>query len=126
MKAVTTPGNTKHAGKKLKTRELRPGPFEFLFFSFRTCFFRPLFQLVVAMCLIVPICLALPCHAAYNDWAEGSQDAADGATRDYYNRAGRLEWDNYLGDWRDVDDVAQGASAYATADIDDNNTSPLH
>lgn len=89
-----------------------------------TCFFRPVLHQMVVMSLIVSICLALPCHAAYNDWAEGSQAAADGATRDYYNRAGKLEWDNYLGDWRDTDDIAQGASAYATSDIVDNNTPP--
>jgi hypothetical protein len=63
-----------------------------------------------------------PGQAAYNDWAEGSQTAADGATRRYYNRAGQLEWENYLGDWRDADGTPQGAQPYASADIQDNNT----
>ena len=63
-----------------------------------------------------------PGYAAFNDWAEGTQAAADGATRDYYNRAGKLEWENYLGDWRDADGVPNGPRSYATADIQDNNT----
>jgi hypothetical protein len=88
----------------------------------RTSLFRPVPQLMVVLCLILSICIVLPGHAAFNDWAEGSQDAADGATRDYYNRAGLLEWKNYLGDWRDSDDVAQGASAYTSASIEDNDT----
>jgi hypothetical protein len=87
-----------------------------------TSLFCPALRLMVSLCLIFTICMAVPGHAAYNDWAEGSQDAADGATRDYYNRAGMLEWENYLGDWRDTGDMAQGAGSYATADIEDNDT----
>ena len=64
----------------------------------------------------------LTSHAAYNDWAEGTQDLADGASRDYYNQAAKLAWDNYLGDWRDATDTPQGSQAYATADILDNDT----
>jgi hypothetical protein len=65
---------------------------------------------------------ALPGYAAYSDWAEGTQDAADGATRDYFNRAGQLEWQNYLGDWRDTEDTLQGSQTYAVAQIEDTNT----
>ncbi|MEJ2639068.1 MAG: disaggregatase related repeat-containing protein [Desulfosarcinaceae bacterium] len=68
------------------------------------------------------LCWVCPGQAAYNDWAEGTQTAADGATRDYYNRAGRLEWEHYLGDWRDANDTPQGDQPYATADIQDNDT----
>ncbi|HID70152.1 MAG TPA: hypothetical protein EYP35_06770 [Desulfobacterales bacterium] len=40
-------------------------------------------------------------HGALNDWAEGNSDEQDGATRDYYNRGGKLPWNHYLGDWLD-------------------------
>jgi hypothetical protein len=65
----------------------------------------------------------MPAFAAVNDWAEGTQDDADGATRDYYNRGAYLEWQNYLGDWRDASNVAQGLNAYATTYIVDDNSS---
>ncbi|GEM_PF-4525851 len=52
---------------------------------------------------------------APNDWAEGTPDSANGATRDYYNRAGLLEWKNKLGDWQDSAGVAQGDESYAKA-----------
>jgi hypothetical protein len=61
-------------------------------------------------------------RAAESDWAEGTPGTAHGATRDYYNRAGLLEWKNRLGDWHDADGAAQGTRAYATADILDNDT----
>ena len=32
-----------------------------------------------------------------SDWVEGTQALDDGATRDYYNRAAALPWDNLLG-----------------------------
>ncbi|MBN1444211.1 MAG: DNRLRE domain-containing protein, partial [Planctomycetes bacterium] len=53
--------------------------------------------------------------ASRSDWAEGSAGGEDGATRDYYNRAGLLSWKNSLGDWRDASSVEQGDDAYATA-----------
>ncbi|NOY42543.1 MAG: DNRLRE domain-containing protein, partial [Planctomycetes bacterium] len=46
----------------------------------------------------------------------------DGATRDFYNRAAGLTWDNYMGDWRDSAGVAQGSSAYATSTLIDDDT----
>jgi hypothetical protein len=55
-------------------------------------------------------------------WVEGTQALDDGATRDYYNRAALLPWDNYLGDWRDAEDSAQGSTAYAVVDMVDNDT----
>ena len=85
-------------------------------------FFCPAFSLMMTICISLFLCLAEYGYTAYNDWAEGTQDEADGATRDYYNRAGKLEWEHYLGDWRDADNVAQGSNAYAVADIQDNNT----
>lgn len=59
--------------------------------------------------------------AAMNDWAEGSLESADGATRKYYNRSANLEWKNYLGDWADARDVPQGLTPYAVAEIEDTN-----
>ena len=60
--------------------------------------------------------------AARNDWAEGTPRGDDGATRDYYNRAGLLPWKNFMGDWRDARDVARGNAAYATTKVaDDDN-----
>lgn len=55
--------------------------------------------------------------AAPHDWAEGTPGKDNGATRDYYNRAGFLEWQNKMGDWRDARNVPQGNEAYATAVI---------
>ncbi|MEM7394254.1 MAG: polysaccharide lyase, partial [Verrucomicrobiota bacterium] len=60
--------------------------------------------------------------AAPNDWGEGTQALDDGATRDYYNRAARLEWRNFLGDWHDRDDVAQGTNPFAVTTLVDDNT----
>ncbi len=59
--------------------------------------------------------------AAKNDWAEGTQGRSTGATRDYYNAAGNLPWKNFMGDWRDAKDVAQGDSAYATTKVVDDD-----
>jgi len=57
-----------------------------------------------------------------SQWVEGTQAADDGATRDYYNRAARLAWDNYMGDWWDANDVAQGDAPYGTATLIDDDT----
>ncbi|MGD8237603.1 MAG: DNRLRE domain-containing protein [Armatimonadota bacterium] len=59
--------------------------------------------------------------AAPNDWAEGTPGKPNGATRDHYNRAGRLEWDNYMGDWRDARGVPQGNDPYSTATLVDDD-----
>lgn len=56
-----------------------------------------------------------------SDWIEGAEKD-DGATRDYYNRAARLEWGNLMGDWRDAKGKAQGAAAYAVAHVDDTDS----
>ncbi len=60
--------------------------------------------------------------AAHNDWAEGAPGKSDGASRDYYNRAALLSWDNFMGDWRDAKDVAQGNAAYATTTVVDDDS----
>ncbi len=60
--------------------------------------------------------------AAENDWAEGTAAGSDGATRDYYNRAGLLAWNHFLGDWRDAQDRSQGDRAYATATVEDDDS----
>ena len=62
-----------------------------------------------------------PLRAAPNDWAEGTA-GTDGATRDYYNRAARLPWENFLGDWRDARDQPQGDRPFAEATVADDDT----
>ncbi len=57
-----------------------------------------------------------------SQWVEGTQAEDDGATRDYYNRAAQLAWDNYMGDWWDANDVAQGDTPYATTTLVDDDT----
>ncbi len=60
--------------------------------------------------------------AAQSDWVEGTEAYDDGATRDFYNRAARLAWDNFLGDWRDADNQSQGANPYGMTTLIDNDT----
>ena len=59
---------------------------------------------------------------ACRTWAEGLDDADDGATRDFYNRGAGLPWRNYLGDWLDADGAEQGDTPYATATLTDDDT----
>jgi len=76
--------------------------------------------------LLAAVALAGRAGAAPDDWAEGSKDGQDGATRDYYNRAGLLAWKHNLGDWRDARDAEQGADPYTIARIaDDDRTKPI-
>jgi hypothetical protein len=58
----------------------------------------------------------------FSDWVEGTEAADDGATRDYYNRAARLAWDNYLGDWRDANNTPQGTNPFALTTLIDDDT----
>ena len=81
----------------------------------RTRFFTIMLAVSIGMCVGL--------RAERNDWAEGTEGFNDGATRDFYNRGGYLPWVNFLGDWIDVDGVAQGDTAYATTAITDNDTS---
>ncbi len=65
------------------------------------------------------VCLtASTLQAAKNDWAEGTPGQNNGASREYYNRAGLLKWMNFLGDWRDRDNKAQGDAPYAQAEVE--------
>ena len=50
----------------------------------------------------------------------------DGATRDFYNRAALLEWDNFMGDWVDASGTPQGDDAYATSSLPDDNQPGPH
>jgi len=59
-------------------------------------------------------------------WVESTMATDDGATRDYYNRAARLEWDNFMGDWADANGTPQGGVAYATSSLSDDNTPGPH
>ena len=76
----------------------------------------------VAVGLSALSCFTRVARSAPGDWAEGTPGRADGASRDYYNRAARLEWRNRLGDWRDAKGVAQGNAPYATAKLTDDDT----
>ena len=83
---------------------------------------------VFDLVLLFPFCClivvgAMSAHAAQNDWAEGTPGLKNGTTRDYYNKAGRLPWDNYMGDWRDANNVAQGNTPYTTMSIVLDDTS---
>lgn len=60
--------------------------------------------------------------AAANDWAEGTPGIENGASRDFYNRAGLLPWRNYMGDWQDANGSAQGGAAFAVTTVIDNDT----
>ena len=57
------------------------------------------------------------------DWAEGTPGRSTGASRDYYNSAGKLPWNNFMGDWRDANDVSQGNSAYAATNTNGTTSS---
>jgi hypothetical protein len=86
------------------------------------------FRSIPEFILIFHMALALvpTASAVQNHWAEGTSDRADGASRDYYNRAALLKWDNYMGDWRDAKNTAQGDTAYAVATlVDDDSTKSI-
>ena len=70
-------------------------------------------MLIISALLVAATTVA----AAPNDWAEGTPGKDNGATRDYYNRAGQLEWKHKLGDWRDANDIAQGDAPCAAATV---------
>ena len=57
-----------------------------------------------------------------DDWVEGTQALDDGATREFYNRAAALRWENFLGDWRDASDSPQGSIAFDTVAMVDDDT----
>ncbi len=59
-------------------------------------------------------------------WVEGTMALDDGATRDFYNRAAGLAWDNLMGDWADANGVQQGSAPYATATLPDDNSPGPH
>lgn len=76
---------------------------------------RPTFvSAICLMCLISSFA-----DAAKNDWVEGTPGLHNGATRDYYNRAGSLRWTNFMGDWRDAENAAQGDVPFVMADVAD-------
>jgi len=60
--------------------------------------------------------------AAPGDWAEGTPGLDNGASRDYYNRAGLIPWDNFMGDWADASGTPQGGEAYATTTVADDDS----
>ncbi len=66
--------------------------------------------------------LATNLCADKNDWAEGTPGQANGASRDYYNRAGLLAWKNFMGDWLDAGGVPQGDRPFAKTTVVDDDT----
>ena len=68
---------------------------------------------------------AATARAALNDWVEGTAAADDGATRDFYNRAARLGWANYMGDWSDAQGLAWRRSLTATGLVIKNQLAPV-
>lgn len=60
--------------------------------------------------------------AAPYDWFEGTQELDNGATRDCYNRAAALNWENTLGDWTDFEGVKQGNTPYGSVLIEDTDS----
>ncbi len=52
-------------------------------------------------------------HSNFARWAEGRIETNDGATTEFYNRAGLLRWQNAAGDWRDANALPNGSLAFA-------------
>ncbi|MEM7009975.1 MAG: polysaccharide lyase [Verrucomicrobiota bacterium] len=58
-----------------------------------------------------------------SDWAEGvSEKRDDGANREHYNRAAWLPWKNFMGDWMDAENQAQGDVGFSTTKIVDDDS----
>ena len=83
---------------------------------------KKMFLAVVILALFSANLYAQQGSLGKSQWVEGTQDADDGATRDYYNRAAQLAWDNTMGDWWDANAVAQGDTAYSTTTLVDDDT----
>jgi hypothetical protein len=83
---------------------------------------KNLFLLVATLLLPVGSLYAQQASLDKSQWVEGTQDADDGATRDYYNRAAQLAWDHYMGDWWDANGTAQGDTAYSITTLLDDDT----
>lgn len=79
-------------------------------------------RLVGGSLLLAVVGVGRQAWTAPNDWAEGVGELNDGATRDFYNRAASLPWQQQLGDWRDSTGLLHGTSAYASAPVDDTDT----
>ncbi|MFK7989610.1 MAG: polysaccharide lyase [Sandaracinaceae bacterium] len=83
---------------------------------------RPLLCLLPLFALALVVVPASPAHAQLDTWAEGSDDADDGATRDFYNRGAGLAWRQLLGDWRDRDGTLHGDNAWASTNVVDDDS----
>lgn len=80
-------------------------------------------RLARILCVITLLLTSHGAIAEMSDWAEGAPGKSTGASRDYYNSAAKLKWRNFMGDWRDAKNVAQGDTAYSSAMIVDDDTS---
>lgn len=59
---------------------------------------------------------------ACGQFAEGTEAADDGVTRDFYNRAAGLPFRNQLGDWADLDGTEQGSVPFASTGVADDGS----
>jgi len=85
---------------------------------------HPSFRLALLTHLLLVVALSLvpSTFAAKNDWAEGLTGNSTGASRQYYNSAGQLAWENFMGDWRDANNTRQGDEPYAAKTIKDTDS----
>jgi len=81
------------------------------------------FAMRMNLWLIAAMSLTSTTLAAENDWAEGLTGNSTGASRQYYNSAGQLAWENFMGDWCDVNNARQGDEPYVVNLINDTDES---
>jgi len=71
--------------------------------------------------IIILMCFSVNLYALEGDWFEGDPGSTNGASRDYYNNHALLKWKNYMGDWSDKNDTAQGSVAFSEATVVDDD-----
>ncbi len=83
---------------------------------------NPVARLLAGLgCLILLQPVNSPAIDRPDDWVEGTQALDGGATRDFYNRGAQLPWRNFMGDWDDINGVAQGDAAFASVSMIDDD-----
>ncbi len=68
---------------------------------------------------VAVICLTAQvlAQSEFAQWAEGSRAGNDGATAEFYNRAGLLRWQNTMGDWVDAEGITNGVVPFSRRQI---------
>ena len=81
-------------------------------------------SLILLFAVTQTVCWSRVCSVLADeaDWAEGSTVHNDGANREFYNAGAFLPWKQFMGDWRDADDVQNGDAAYAETNVADTDT----